>query len=205
MVLRTCDNRGLNIELFNLNIQGLLANDDDPDLNDIVGQNVNVSHLDGQPIAGLEAVATSHYGAEVRLNHQGVLTYNPTVAGATALQDLKGDEMLKDSITYSIMDTHGMTSLQGTATIYFDVWGVNKGPDVQDKNLGNTIGVDEDNQHTVVPPGVLEFADAPEGDPFTAPGVVPQADVETITDGGTVQEVQTIVLEDVPKCSVMVS
>ena len=90
---------------------GVLANDSDPDGNDIL----IVSNFD----------SASQHGAAVRVNNDGSFEYDPSISNI--LNALSVGEALDDSFTYTASDGHGGAD---NATVTIGIAGVNDAPDV---------------------------------------------------------------------------
>ena len=90
---------------------GVLANDSDPDGNDIL----IVSNFD----------RASQHGAAVRVNNDGSFEYDPSISNI--LNALSVGEALDDSFTYTASDGHGGAD---NATVTIGIAGVNDAPDV---------------------------------------------------------------------------
>jgi len=150
------------------NIPGLLANDSDPDPDD----SIVPSRLQGDAFGMANSITRlSARGAEVTLTLAGDLTYDPTVATATTLIALGGDDPpLIDTFTYSIGDG----ALEASATVSVTVSGVNKGPTVVDDVFGAAFAINEDNPYVVdgtSTDSLLHNDFDPEGDSFTITGL----------------------------------
>jgi len=108
--------------ILNVPAAGVLVNDTDIDINDVL----SVTNYD----------STSTKGAIVVINTNGSYTYDPT--GSAIIQALNLGDQLSDTFTYTISDSHGGVS---TATVTITVNGSNSSPVANDDN-GQTINED---------------------------------------------------------------
>ncbi|MDX8355418.1 tandem-95 repeat protein [Cognatiyoonia sp. IB215182] len=83
----------------------------------------NDSDAEGDAITIAAVSATSTNGAALKLNTDGTIRYDPT--GADAVQALTDGQILTDTFTYTVEDSHGGES---TATVSVVVQGRNEAP-----------------------------------------------------------------------------
>jgi VCBS repeat-containing protein len=94
---------------------GVLANDSDPDTDDILS------------VTASEDISMS--GAAIKISSDGSYTYDPR--GATDLQALGSGDMLTDTFTYTVSDTGGESDI---ATVNITVSGINDAPVLDSKS-----------------------------------------------------------------------
>ena len=130
--------------------------DEDTELNVTVpGVMDNDFDIDGDAISVDWSDVISQHGAQITVNANGSLSYDPT--NADVLQDLAVGESLVDTFQYRIVDVHGVTS---TATVTVTVEGRNDPPVAQDDDYATL----EDAVLTVTPRGVLNNDTDRDGD-----------------------------------------
>ena len=116
----------------------LLENDTDPD---------------GDTLAITAVSASSARGGSVVLNGDGTIGYDPRVG----LNHLAAGEVVEDSFTYTISDGNGGTD---SATVRFDVTGINDAPTMSGQVSGSTVedGTDAGGQFWHVPPTIGQLS-----------------------------------------------
>ena len=117
--------------VFTLTPNGVLSNDNDPD-------------LDPLSVVAFDPVST--LGATVVVNPDGSLSYDPN--SSFTLQSLAPGATIDDTFTYTIEDPSG---LQSTATVTITISGLDDGLLAFD----DVASTDEDNAANVAAPGVL--------------------------------------------------
>ena len=92
---------------------------------------VNDSDADGDTLTVSAVDATSANGANITLNNDGTISYDPT--GSATIQALNDSDTLEDNFTYTISDGNGGTS---SATVTLTMAGDNDAP-IADVALAN--------------------------------------------------------------------
>ena len=108
--------------ILTLSAPGLLSNDSDVD-------------LPGDQINAVAAVIKSALQADVTINADGSIVYNPTAVAA--IQQLTTGQNVQDTFVYKVKDSFGLESIAATVTI--NVAGINDAPIAADDNY--TVGV----------------------------------------------------------------
>lgn len=145
---------------------GLLANDSDPDGDDLIVQDIR--HKDSEPVTANEEgelVITGDYGTLV-VKPDGSYVYTPDLSQKDGpVWTLSEGKTLTDTFTYTVSDGEGGT---GTSELKIEIKGHSNTPPfltVEDKN-----GADVDGQVTVHEKGLAGGSEPGEG--HTASGVI---------------------------------
>ncbi len=109
--------------IFTLGAPGLLANDTDVD-------------LPNDQLAAVPAVIKSAAGADVRINADGSIVYDPSLVAA--IQQLTTGQNIQDTFVYRIVDSSGDESIPATVTI--NVAGVNDAPTAVNDSYSVGVG-----------------------------------------------------------------
>ena len=108
--------------ILTLSAPGVLSNDSDVD-------------LPGDQINAIPAVIKSALGADVTVNADGSIVYNPSLVAA--IQQLTTGQNVQDTFVYKIKDSFGLESIAATVTV--NVAGVNDAPTAT--NDSYTVGL----------------------------------------------------------------
>ena len=108
--------------ILTISAPGILTNDVDVD-------------LPGDAIKAVAAVIKSAAGADVTVNEDGSIVYNPLLV--SAIQQLTTGQSVQDTFVYKTKDSFGTESIAATVTI--NVSGVNDAPIAANDNY--TVGV----------------------------------------------------------------
>ncbi len=163
------------------NVSEILANDSDPD-----GDDINVTAVEG----------TSNLGATVTLEN-GVVKYNPLTS--QQIQDLPAGQSITDSVIYTITDEDGNTD---QATLFYTVMSpntvdpVNNPPDAVDDQLGEVKATETKETNETV---ILGNDSDPDNDTLTITNVEGTSNL-----GATVTFVNGVVKYD-PSTSTLLS